>query len=645
MGDMSPTVRHFRQNFLELKEECVKAGRLFEDPEFPACNESLFYSKDPSHGTEWKRPGELCDDPYLFVDGISHHDLHQGKLGNCWFVAACSCLSLHKSLWRKVIPKWEEQEWDPKRPHKYTGIFLFRFWCLGDWVDVVIDDRLPSADGSLLYCHSQVKNEFWCALLEKAYAKLSGSYEALDGGNTADAIVDFTGAVAEGIDLTDDKYRGNIAAQTNLFEELLKVHRRGGLICCHLKASSTSDREGVTALGLVKRHAYSVTNIRRVALGEKTLCFGKITKLFLVRMRNPWGMREWRGAWSDESEEWKQVSKSEKAKLGLITQNDGEFWMTFEDWCQNFTNVDVCRVINTSHFSQHKTWEKGESLGQWTKNDNPLLNRSGGCFNNISTFFQNPQYIFEVSKEKDEVLVSLHQAAPRRRRSGRRDNFIIGFEILKVEQNRECRIHKMQGQEKVTTSVYAMVRSIFLRKVLDKGRYVIIPTTFHPDISCGFSLRIFTDVPSHFRELLLDKPSVTCWTLLWGYPQRVSQVSVRSVDGVQQHGKAEGADLYIVMKCQHKRVTSEVQRNAVSAVFDMKAIFYHRRSNKPITVQVWASNLMCDQFLGQVLLAASPTDPKDEQSFQLHNKDARQEEEMPGRINVKVVSSDDLLEL
>ncbi|KAG8553623.1 hypothetical protein GDO81_003492 [Engystomops pustulosus] len=382
---------------------------------------------------------ELCNDPHLFVDGISHHDLHQGKLGNCWFVAACSCLALRETLWKKVIPEWKKQEWDPKRPHRYAGIFHFQFWCLGDWVDVVIDDRLPSIDGNLIYCHSNVKNEFWSALLEKAYAKLAGTYEALDGGSTADAIVDFTGAVAESMDLSDGKYKVNISEQTKLFEVLLKVYKRGGLICCYLKAASPRDMEAVTPLGLVKGHAYSVTDIKKVSLGEKTLCFGKTSKLFMIRMRNPWGKREWRGAWNDESEEWRKVSKSEKGKLGLTVRDDGEFWMTFEDWCNNFTNVDVCRMINTSCLSRHKTWEKGEARGKWTNNVDALLNRSGGCFNNKSTFFQNPQYIFEVKKEEDEVLVSLQQEDHRiYKKLGKGHSFIIGFEILKVE-NIRCR--------------------------------------------------------------------------------------------------------------------------------------------------------------------------------------------------------------
>ncbi|NXW82033.1 CAN5 protein, partial [Alopecoenas beccarii] len=644
---MSSSVQLFRdQKYHELKAQCVQQRRLFEDPEFPASDESLFYQSAPPRKVEWKRPKDLCEDPHLFVNGISSHDLHQGTLGNCWFVAACSCLALRKTLWQQVIPDFNEQEWDPKNPEKYAGIFRFRFWCLGEWTEVVVDDLLPTMDGMLIYCHSNVKNEFWSALLEKAYAKLAGSYEALDGGSAADAIVDFTGAVAESIDLVQGKYGEIISEQMKLFEDLLKVHKRGGLISCFITASSGSTSEAETKMGLVIGHAYSVTAIRKLRLGESLMFSFNAEKLFMIRLRNPWGKKEWNGAWSDNSEEWKKVSDSERKSLGLTLENDGEFWMTFEDWCKNFTDVDICRLVNTSYFSIHKTWEKKMMRGAWAKNSEPLLNRSGGCFDNRETFLQNPQFIFDVKKTEDKVLVSLQQEDRRKyKKEGKGDSIPIGFEIFKVEDNRNYRLHKLTVQERVATSPYINTRTVFLKRILKQGRYILIPTTYRPGITTKFILRLFTDVPSKLRELKADKPKMTCWSLLCGYPRRVTQIKIHSAEGLQKQDRSGGADPYVLIKCENQSVRSSVQHDTTSAVFDTQVIFYKKNIDSPIIVQVWNSNILCDQFLGQAVLAASPSDPREQRTLQLRGRGAQEAIEVPGRITVKVFSSDDLAEL
>lgn len=97
-------------------------------------------------------------------------------------MAACSVLASSKPLWETVIPEWKEQECNPDSVNEYAGVFRFRFWRLGEWVEVVIDDRLPTHDNRLIFAHSgSNEDEFWVALLEKAYAKSETRREHFKG--------------------------------------------------------------------------------------------------------------------------------------------------------------------------------------------------------------------------------------------------------------------------------------------------------------------------------------------------------------------------------------------------------------------------------------------------------------------------------
>uniref|UniRef100_H2LWA2 Calpain-1 catalytic subunit n=1 Tax=Oryzias latipes TaxID=8090 RepID=H2LWA2_ORYLA len=502
LGQNHNAVKFLGQDYESLKAQCLRSGKLFEDNLFPCAASSLGFNElgprsSKTYGVRWMRPTELCKRPEFIVDGATRTDICQGALGDCWLLAAIASLTLNDNLLHRVVPHGQCFK------QGYAGIFHFQFWQFGEWVDVVIDDRLPAKDGKLLFVHSVEGTEFWSALLEKAYAKLNGCYEALSGGSTSEGFEDFTGGVTEMYDL--------IKPPPDLFGIISRAVERGSLLGCSIDITSSTDREAVTFKKLVKGHAYSLTGV------DEVMYRGNLTRL--VRMRNPWGEMEWTGPWSDDSKEWSYVDSSVRDRLQNRSE-DGEFWMAFSDFLREFSRVEICNLTaDALDNTQMKKWSSSLFQGEWRRGST-----AGGCRNYPATFWLNPQ--FKISLQHPDVsgkpdcsfLVGLMQKDRRKKRQEGKDMETIGFALYEVpdEFKGSSNVHLKRDfflthASSARSELFINLREVSSRLRLPAGEYIVVPSTFEPNKEADFVLRVFSEKPadSDCLCLLLDIVRVT----------------------------------------------------------------------------------------------------------------------------------------
>ncbi|CAM8889204.1 unnamed protein product [Rhodiola kirilowii] len=474
----TPQEIHQRMLSVEIavKEALSAKGETqFTDQEFPPVDQSLYV--DPENPparlqvvSQWLRPREIMGKsqqgarPFLYSGPANPSDVCQGRLGDCWFLSAVAVLTEASKISEVIItPEYNEE-----------GIYTVRFCIQGEWVPVIVDDWIPCESPTKpAFATSRKGNEFWVSILEKAYAKLHGSYEALEGGLVQDALVDLTGGAGEEIDMRSAQAQIDLASG-RLWTQLFRFKQEGFL----LGAGSPSGSDvHISSSGIVQGHAYSILQVREVD-GHK-----------LIQIRNPWASEvEWNGPWSDSSPEWTDRMKH---KLKHVPQSkEGIFWMSWQDFQIHFRSIYVCRIYPPEMcYSVHGQW-RGFS--------------AGGC-QDYSSWHQNPQFRLTATgpdaSAPIHVFMTLTQGVSFARQTPGFHNyqsshdsmmFYIGLRILKTNGRRAS--YNIYLHESVGGTDYVNSREISCEMVLepDPKGYTIVPSTIHPGEEAPFVLSVFT---------------------------------------------------------------------------------------------------------------------------------------------------------
>ncbi|RAK73077.1 calpain-like protein [Aspergillus fijiensis CBS 313.89] len=384
-----------------IARECERLNQKYSDPHFDIAADLKRGRRNYLDGLMdqnlelrprgVKRVTEIFEKPQFYVNGPTASDVRQGRDGDCWLMAALCTMGNKPGLIEDVCVARNEK----------VGVYGFVFYRDGDWQQCIVDDKLylraadydesvderpiwddinrkdteeeyrkawQTGSRALYFAQCVDENETWLPLLEKAYAKAHGDYSAIEGGFVGEALEDLTGGV------TSDLLSSNILDKDRFWnEELMKVNKEFLFGCgCGLFSNwldpgyrgPPRDRKGIS-----ENHSYSIMEAREID-GQR-----------LLRLRNPWGKKEWNGAWSDGSEQW---TPEWMAKLGHKFGNDGFFWISYDDLLKKYQHFDRTRLFNDD-------WTVTQ---QWTTLNVPW-----------SADYHNTKFIINVSKGGPVVIV------------------------------------------------------------------------------------------------------------------------------------------------------------------------------------------------------------------------------------------------
>jgi|JI61114C2RNA_FD_contig_31_6222148_length_1306_multi_2_in_0_out_0_3 hypothetical protein len=71
----------------------------------------------------------------------------------------------------------------------------------------------------------------------------------------------------------------------------------------------------------------------------------------MLKIRNPWGNKEWNGRASEQDKQfWSKMKSIDKDKLGQKFGNDGIFFMLWEDFVDYFKMINICKVNDNANY-------------------------------------------------------------------------------------------------------------------------------------------------------------------------------------------------------------------------------------------------------------------------------------------------------
>ena len=336
----------------------------------------------------WKRESEIINNnnnnnnnyntTNIFPqDNIFTNKIIYNKLSNPNFYSALNALATNPERIKNLFVNSKRDS---------TCLYAVNIGRNGNIQQVVIDDFFPfNRKNNNKSFISEEKGFLWPQILEKAYAKVYGSYNLIAERSMESILKDLTCAPVITLDSFGD----------NLSKELLEAYKKKWIIMAGAGDTAASE-DLLRDLGLPPNAdheiclVYKLTedNINQITSNSLNIPTNDDYNTVL-KIRNLLGKIEWIGDWSDYSGLWNDNFKS------ILNYNSGEksFYMNLKDFKLYFSRIKICKYIENYKYQSINVSQKPEGYVlikiKTSKNDDVVLDNHN-----------NKAYISFIQEEK-----------------------------------------------------------------------------------------------------------------------------------------------------------------------------------------------------------------------------------------------------
>jgi hypothetical protein len=418
---------------------------------------------------QWLSLSEIYrDKKYTLFDGeITADEINQGFLGSCYILVSLMGLCINNQRIKRIFLNKEVNS---------KGVYGVKLLIQGEYNAITVDDFIPCKRGDMTPAFSYTKNnEIWIMILEKAWAKINKScYMRTWLGTPHEALTTLTEAPC--VFEHHKKYIDN-----HRIDELWRI------ISCAMErkwvpCADTEEIKNSEEVGLVPFHAYAIIKIYDLPEYD----------LKLMKIRNPWGAKVWKGDYSSTSNLWTENLKK------AIGQNEfniskGTFFISFEDYVKNFAWTFICKYEDNYHYRYKR----------FTMNTEDHYESS----NELNRGIDNYQFVKSIIEVKQHThgFICLHQ--PQKRFMDTKDNtqekIPIGLIILTKYQDKKYRL--------ISTD-FINWEKIYLEVTFDPGEYHIFAKSLviQKDISYPLVLSSYSEYPLEIHKPSENKIAKNC---------------------------------------------------------------------------------------------------------------------------------------